>query len=86
MIARTDEQTTVHRQAPRVLYFPRTKPEGGGPGLHGIKRDQVVSPSYYKVDRRLTERSSRQSKFSATPNRNFIERYVAGKAFVPGAG
>jgi len=69
-----------------VLYYPRTKPEGGGPGLKGIKRDTDMSPCYYKVNRKLTERSQRQFEFSKSRNQNYIERYVRSHTFVPGVG
>ncbi len=34
-------------RSPGVLFFPRTKPEGGGPGLKGIKKDKDLGPGFY---------------------------------------
>ena len=68
------------------MYFPRSKPLGGGPGLHGIKKDQNVAPGYYQVSHRLTERSSRMNKFSGATNKNYIANYVKSRDYVPGVG
>lgn len=80
------QQSKIQKQAPRFHYFPRTKPDGGGPGLKGIKQDQNVAPGYYKVNHRLTETTVKSNKFTSTPNRNYIDRYVKSREFVPGVG
>lgn len=69
-----------------MLYYPRTKKDGGGPGLKGIKKDSDISPCYYKIDRKLTEKSKRQFEFSKSKNVNFFETYVRNHAYMPGVG
>lgn len=69
-----------------MLYYPRTKPHGGGPGLKAIKKDSDVAPTYYKINRNLIERSKTQFKFYKTPNKNIFEQYIKCKEFVPGVG
>jgi len=67
-------------------FYPRTKVEGGGPGLKGIKKDTDISPCFYKVNRKPTEKSTRQFKFGASKNKNFVEQYVTSRNYVPGVG
>lgn len=38
--------------SPAMLMYPRTKTEGGGPGLKAIKRDRDGGPGFYKVDQK----------------------------------
>ena len=53
------QHTQTKPRAPAKLYYPRSKESGGGPGLKGIKNDQLGGPSYYKVNRQLIERKTR---------------------------
>ena len=69
-----------------MLYYPRTKPEGGGPGLKGIKPDTDISPCFYRVNRKLTERSSTAHTWAKSKNKNFVEQYIKSHASVPGIG
>jgi len=69
-----------------MLYYPRTKPEGGGPGLKAIKKDSDVAPGFYKVKRGLVERSTHQFKFFNSKNKNCFESYIKAKETVPGVG
>lgn len=66
--------------------YPRTKPEGGGPGLKGIKKDKEGGPGYYKLDYKRVERRSLNFKFGNAENKNFIAKYVKSKENVPGVG
>ena len=61
------------------MYYPRTKADGGGPGLKGIKKDSDVAPGYYKINRDMTEKRGSSVKFTNTPNKNFVERYVKAR-------
>mmetsp|Transcript_634 Transcript_634/g.1012 ORF Transcript_634/g.1012 Transcript_634/m.1012 type:complete len:95 (-) Transcript_634:318-602(-) len=69
-----------------MLYYPRTKPDGGGPGLKSIKKSSDMAPGYYKVKRTLTERKSHHFKFANKKNQNCFEQYIKSKEFVPGVG
>ena len=69
-----------------MLYYPRTKPEGGGPGLKGIKKDSDIAPGFYKVKRSLVERSTHAFKFFNHKNKNCFDEYIRKKEFVPGVG
>ena len=68
------------------MFYPRTKIDGGGPGLKGIKREQGLGPSDYKIERNLVEKKSTDFKFQKTVNKNFFAQYISSKAYVPGMG
>jgi len=64
----TGKQTPGHVYKPTVVltkprssavhYYPRSKPEGGGPGIKAIKQTENLAPGYYKVKRTSVERST----------------------------
>ena len=65
---------------------PRTKADGGGPGLKGIKKDQPLGPAAYNVNMKLVEKKSTGFKFSNVSKKTQIAKQVEAKAYVPGAG
>ena len=73
-------------RAPAKLYYPRSKEAGGGPGLKGIKNDQLGGPSYYKVNRALTENKTWTQKFDKTPVKTHVDLHIKMKEFIPGVG
>ena len=47
-----------------MLYYPRTKPEGSGPGLKRLEKDKTCGPGQYTVNYALTDKTTRIAKFS----------------------
>ena len=66
--------------------YPRTKIDGGGPGLKGIKRDKSGGPGYYNLNYKRVEKRSLANKFMVGENKNFVTSYVKSKAAIPGVG
>lgn len=54
-----------------TLFYPRTKKEGTGPGIKGIKRDQHGGPAYYKIQRHLAEKQSYKFRFETGRNKTY---------------
>lgn len=45
-----------------------------------------MAPTYYKLNRKLTEPKSSAFKFYKTKNQNCFEQYIKHKEYVPGPG
>ena len=80
------QRTVTEPRAPAKLYYPRSKEAGGGPGLKGIKNDQLGGPGYYKVKRDLIENKTRSQKFDKTPVKTHVDHHIKIKEFIPGVG
>ena len=54
---RRNVQNSVDPKERAFLYFPRTKPEGSGPGLKRLEKDKSCGPGQYDVKYHLTEKN-----------------------------
>lgn len=56
-----------------VLYIPRTKESGSGPGLKRLEKDKKCGPGQYTIKYSLIDKVSFSGAFSKSKNVNFLE-------------